>query len=86
MTTFFADKITRFKLVAGLADKDIKLDVLSMQDKSLEETVKYIEGKDCGKIAREKVGERDTKVSVVKPAEPSQTLKRCKNCNMTGHN
>ena len=45
VTNFFTEKITRFKLVAGLADKDSKLDVLSMQDKSLEEMVKYIEGK-----------------------------------------
>ena len=32
-------------LRAQFWQKDIKLDVLSMQDKRLEETVKYIEGK-----------------------------------------
>ena len=81
----FAEKITRFKLIAGLDDKDIKLDILSMQEKGLEETVKCIESKESGKIARKKVGEIEAKVSVVK-TEETPKLKRCRNCNRTGHN
>ena len=46
MTNSFTKAITRFKLVAGLVDTDIKEDILSMSDMNLEETVKAVEGTD----------------------------------------
>ena len=51
-----SESITRFKLIAGLDDKDIKEDILSMKDQDLEETVKCVENKESGKVARRKVG------------------------------
>ena len=39
MTNSFTEKITRFKLIMSLEDKDIKFDILSMEDKSLEDTI-----------------------------------------------
>ena len=49
ITNSFTEAITRFKLIAGLADTDIKQDILSKSDMSLEETVKAVEGKESGK-------------------------------------
>ena len=88
MTNSFTESITRFKFIAGLDDKDIKEDILSMPDKSLEETVKCVESKESGKVARLKVGVSDAKVSVVKTEDTFNSprgVKRCKNCNRTGH-
>ena len=83
----FAETITRFKLIAGLADADIKQDILSMSDMSLEETVKAVEGKESGKVAKTKVGTQDAKVSVVKSETSDVTpkTKRCRNYNRSGH-
>ena len=52
----YADSIIRFKLIAGLSDAEIKEDVLSAEDKTLDETVKAIEAKESGKLARKTVG------------------------------
>ena len=89
VTNSFSESITRFKLIAGLDDKDIKEDILSMQTKDLEETVKCIENKESGKVARKKVGV-EAKVSVVRTEEDTNTPspkggRRCKNCNRSGH-
>ena len=87
ITNSFTEAITRFKLIAGLADADIKQDILSKSDMSLEETVKAVEGKESGKVAKLKVGAQDAKVSTVKTNNldtPTKT-KRCWNCNRTGH-
>ena len=57
----YADSVIRFKLIAGLCDEEIKEDVLSSQeDKSLEDTVKEIEAKESGKLARKTVGASTT--------------------------
>ena len=37
--------VVRFKLIAGLGDPEIKEDILSVEDKSLDETVKAFEFK-----------------------------------------
>ena len=74
VTNSFTESITRFKLIAGLDDKDIKEDILSMPDKSLEETVKCVESKESGKVARLKVGVSDAKVSVVKTEDTFNTV------------
>ena len=84
MENSFAEKITRSKLIVGLDNKGIKLDILSMQEKWLEDTVKCSESKESGKIARKKVGGIEAKVSVVKTEETSK-IKRYRNCNKTGH-
>ena len=91
ITNSYTKAITRFKLVAGLVDTDIKEDILSLSDMNLEETVKAVEGKESGKVAKLKVGVQDAKVSTVKtdskhtnPDTPTKT-KRCRNCNRTGH-
>ena len=47
-TVSYSDQVTRFKLIAGLHDIDIKEDILSIEDKALEETVKMIENKESG--------------------------------------
>ena len=91
MTNSFTEAITRFKLIAGLVDTEIKEDILSMSDMNLEEIVKAVEGKESGKVARLKVGVQDAKVSTVKtdskdtnPDTRTKT-KHCRNCNRTGH-
>ena len=60
-----------------------------MQVKNLEETVKCIESKESGKVARKKGGMVDVKVAVVKSEDDPNTPKprggkRCKNCNRMG--
>lgn len=87
ITNSFTEAITRFKLIAGLADPDIKQDILSKSDMSLEETVKAVEGKESGKVAKTKVGVQDAKISLIKTdnQETPTKAKRCRNCNRTGH-
>ena len=75
----------RFKLIAGLYDSEIKEDILSAKDKTLEETVKQIEAKESGKVARKTVGASSVpNVPSVKPVL-SQQVVRCSHCNRTGH-
>jgi hypothetical protein len=66
ITNSFTEAITRFKLIAGLVDTNIKRDILSKSNMNLEETVKAAEGKESGKVAKLKVGVQDEKVSAVK--------------------
>ena len=82
----YADQMIRFKLISGLYDSEIKEDVLSCEEKSLEETVKFIEAKESGKIARKSVG-----ASAVQPAGKvatavtSETDSKCSYCGRIGH-
>ena len=48
----YADSIICFKLIAGLYDPEIKEDILSLEERTLDETVKTIEAKESGKLAR----------------------------------
>ena len=74
----------RFKLIAGLYDSEIKEDILSSEDKTLDETVKCIEAKESGKIARKTVGASHANpVATVKPVV--KPYPRCGHCNRTGH-
>ena len=68
----YSDSIIRFKLVAGLADSEIKEDILSLDEKSLDETVKAIEAKVSGKLARQTLGAAAApgKVAVTRQAGP----------------
>ena len=65
----YADSIIRFKLVSGLYDPEIKEDILSLEERTLDETVKTIEAKESGKLARQMVGAGAApgKVSFLKP-------------------
>ena len=74
----------QFKLIQGLYNSEIKEDILSSEDRTLDETVKIIEAKESGKIARKTVGASYVpNVPSVKPVL-SQTV-RCGHCNRTGH-
>ena len=48
----YQDSVVRFKLIQGLTDSEIKEHILSEEDKSLDDTVKAIEAKESGKLAR----------------------------------
>ena len=63
----------RFKLIASLDNKDIKLDIISTQEKGLEDTVKCIESKENGKIARKKVGWIEAKTLLTHPPTHSHS-------------
>ena len=52
----YQDNVVRFKLIQGLTDQEIKEHILSEEDRSLDDTVKAIEAKESGKIARKTVG------------------------------
>ena len=69
-TNSFIEVIIMFMLIAGLADADIIPDILSKIDMDLEETVKAVEGKEYGKVAKMKVGAQDIKISLVRTHLP----------------
>ena len=48
----YTDNINLFKLVSGLIDEEIKEDILSRGESSLEDTVKSIEAKESAKRAK----------------------------------
>ena len=52
----YTDSLTKFKLVSGLVDSEIKEYILVAEDKSLEDTVKAIEAKESAKRAKVKLG------------------------------
>ena len=78
----YADNITKFKLVSGLADSDIKEDALGMEATSLEEIVKAIEVKESAKEANRTLGRRNGKVN-----EVANDVKKeaCSGCGDTKH-
>ena len=45
----------RFKMIVKLYDSEIKEDILSSEDRTLDETVNQVEAKESGKIARKTV-------------------------------
>ena len=83
----YSDKVVRFKLIAGLVDIEIKEDILSMGDESLEETVKTIENKESGRIAKKTVGASNpqSQVNVVKEKINVNGSKKCSYCGRNGH-
>ena len=80
----YADSIIRFKLIAGLCDSEIKEDILSSEDKSLDDTVKAIEAKESGKLAKKTVGVTATGTSkaaaVTSGAPPTSSARACDYC------
>ena len=83
----YNDKVIRFKLIAGLVDLEIKEDILSMNDETLEETVKTIENKESGKMAKKTVGVLTPhgQVSVVKEDNEVGENSKCSYCGRRGH-
>merc|ERR1711895_254984 len=64
----YADNITKFKLVSGLADSDIKEDALGLEATTLEEIVKAIEVKESAKEANRTLGKTIGNVNEVAKA------------------
>ena len=64
-------------MIAGLYDTEVKEDILSAEDKPLDETVKAIEAKESGKLARKTVGVSEIPPTIVEqgaPQPPSPSL------------
>ena len=69
----YADHITKYKLLSGLLDGEIKEDALGLEGKMLEETVKAMEVKESTKRATISLGGAKTgKVSLVTPPKKKQ--------------
>ena len=75
----YADNITKFKLVSGLADSDIKEDALGLEFTTLEEIVKAVEVKESAKEANRTLGKCNFKVNEVTREGV------CFACGDTGH-
>jgi len=73
----YADSIIRFKLIAGLSEAKIKEDILSAEDRSLDETLKAIEAKENGKLVG--VSEASKAAAVTTGAQP----RNCDYCGRT---
>ena len=85
----YADSITQFKLVAGLVDEEIKEDVLSAGDKTLEETVKIVEAKESAKRAKSSLTQNSSQSSINKVSGENKNdiknMKECKYCGRQNH-
>ena len=81
----YQDNMIRFKLIAGLSDSEIKEHILSEEDKTLEQTVKMVEAKECGKLARKTVGMPVNNTGKVQGVETVSTHRPCKFCGRSGH-
>ena len=77
----YSDHIVRYKLVSGLVDEEIKEDMLGLENKSLDDTVKAVEAKESAKRARTRLGAKVT--SQINKITPNQ--KHCKCCGKSGH-
>ena len=69
-------------MIAGLYDSEIKEDILSSEDRTLDETVKQVKAKESVKFARKTVGVSNPVASVKPLVKP---VVRCGHCNRTGH-
>ena len=79
-TVCYSDQVTRFKLIAGLHDIDIKEDILSIEDKTLDETVKLIENKESGRQAKKTVGvQSPAQVNKIHSEGPKHPCTHCGN-------
>ena len=61
----YADNITKFKLVSGLADSDIKEDALGLEVTTLDGIVKAVEVKESAKEANRTLGKHNGKINKV---------------------
>ena len=78
----YADSIIRFKMIAEVYDSEIKEDILSSENRTLDETVKQVKAKESVKFARKTVGASNPVASVKPLVKP---VARCGHCNRTGH-
>ena len=64
-TVSYANQLTKFKLVSGLVDEEIKEDILSEEEKTLEDTVRSFEAKESAKLEKITLGGGHGQVSKV---------------------
>ena len=83
MSVSYSDQVIRFKLIAGLQDIDIKEDILSTEDKGLEDTVKMIENKESGRHAKKTVGVQGP--AQVNKVQPEISHHPCTHCGRKTH-
>ena len=80
----YTENITLFKLVSGLVDEEIKEDILSRGEKSLDDTVKSIEAKESAKRAKSSLIHTPTHAQVSKVGENAvsedQKIRGCSHC------
>ena len=82
----YSDKIIRFKLIACLSCSDIKEDILRTDDKPLEETVRIIENKESGKLAKKTVGAASGHVvRVTTDQNGGGDARPCTHCDRKNH-
>ena len=78
----YSDTIVWFKLIAGLNDAGIKEHILSLEEKSLDHSVKAIKARESGKQARQILG---TLAGPAKIASTSPDSPRCGHCGRVSH-
>ena len=69
-------------MIAEVYDSEIKEDILSSENRTLDETVKQVKAKESVKFARKTVGASNPVASVKPLVKP---VVRCGHCNRTGH-
>ncbi|GFN96751.1 hypothetical protein PoB_002325700 [Plakobranchus ocellatus] len=81
----YSDQMVRDILIVGLADEDIRLDVLGQanQEMSLEETIRFIEAKESGKRSAGRINPKPTAVLVAVDAA-SSTYKQIERRRLQG--
>lgn len=88
----FSDQIIKDVITKGIIDEDIRLTLLGEknQDMSLEETISYIEAKECGKKSACRLLDNTSTTAATsrykKSRKQSYLRKKCNYCGETGHN
>ena len=83
-TISYSDQMIRDTLIIGLADDDIRLEVLGQadQEKSLDDTIRYIEAKESGKRSAGRIHPASTPAAV----DASSTYRQNERRRLTGQN
>ena len=91
----YMDEMVRCQMIQGLADNDIRDLVLGEPEKSLDDTVKFVEGKESGKSSNRLMSGVTPTVNKITPfqklkftkdsEEESSTKEKCSNCGLRGH-
>ena len=98
----YCDNMVRDNLITGLADDDIRLEVLgqSNQEMSLDETIRFIEAKESGKLSAIRIKPQPPPISINASSTYKQTDRKrlqsqlpdkkfgatpCGHCGATGH-
>ena len=90
LTVSYTDSVILFKLVSGLFDDEIKEDILSKGESSLEDTVKSIEAKESAKRAKSSLVNATTQAQISKVGDNSMVsdghkVKGCSHCGRKEH-